>query len=211
MYLDEAAVNEGAAELLSITVDGVEHGYEATVDADGDGVADTVHVDTGDGSYSYTDTDGDGIADALTQFDADGHVSGHAVFDAATENWDATERSTTEPDGIAKTQATAQTRAAAEAAAAAGPATIDSDGDGVADTAITYAADGSAVLATDTDGDGAPDVVTEFSTTGEYSSYQHHPDGQWTEVDHGTLTDANPSAPTHTAVTDPATGLWVRR
>jgi hypothetical protein len=90
MHIDEAAT-----ELLSITVDGEEHSYEATVDMNHDGVDDTVHVNTYDGSYEYSDTDGDGVADTLTQFGADGHESGHAEFDATTGGWNSTTESFT--------------------------------------------------------------------------------------------------------------------
>lgn len=174
MYID-------ATELLSITVDGQEHSYDATVDSNHDGTADTVRVDTDHGSYEYTDTDGDGVADTLTQFDGQGHATGHAVFDAATGGWD-------DPAN----------------------ATIDSNNDGVADTAVSRTADGSTVLVTDTDRNGSPDAITEINRTGQYSSYQTSADGAWTEVDHGDLADERPApaATGHPAVIDPETGLW---
>ncbi len=178
MRLDEAAT-----ELLSVTVDGTEHTYDATVDTNHDGVDDTVHVDTDHGSYEYTDTDGDGVADSLTQFDPDGHITSQAVFDAPTGNWDATTAGTGAP-------------------------TIDSDGDGVPDTAVTHAADGSTVLATDTNGDGVPDVVTEISTSGDFTTHEHASDGAWAEDNHGSLAEA--AVPATHAVIDPATGGWIR-
>ncbi len=42
--------DDAATELLSITVDGAEHTYQASVDTDGDGTSDAVHVDTDHGS-----------------------------------------------------------------------------------------------------------------------------------------------------------------
>lgn len=175
MHLDDAA-----NALLSVTVDGTEHTYDANHD-------DTVHVDTDHGSYEYTDTDGDGVADSLTQFDTDGHVTGHAVFDAATGSWDPA----ADPS---------------PAAALAGPPTIDSDGNGTPDTSVTHAADGSTVLVTDTDGDGTPDVVTEISASGDVTTFEHGSDGAWHENNHGSLTDA----PARPAVIDPGTGEWTR-
>ena len=76
MYFDDAA------ELLSVTVDGAEGTYDATVDADGNGINDADHMATEDGGYEYTDTNEDGVADTLTQFDANGNITGHAVFDS---------------------------------------------------------------------------------------------------------------------------------
>lgn len=184
MHIDEAAT-----ELLSITVDGEEHSYEATVDMNHDGVDDTVHVNTDNGSYEYSDTDGDGVADTLTQFGADGHESGHAEFDATTGGWNSTTESSTPG------------------------ATVDSNNDGVPDTIVTHNPDGSTVLATDLDGDGAPDAVTEISASGDYSSYEETGDGTWTEVGHGGIAGGQSSSAIASApsVIDPTTGLWVRR
>ncbi len=187
MHFDEAAT-----ELLSITVDGAERSYDATVDANHDGTDDTVHVDTDDGSYEYADTDGDGVADSLTQFDADGHITGHAVFDAATGGWDnAAQHDATPLQGIDP----------------AGAPTIDSNADGVADTALTHTADGTTVLLTDTDGDGSADTATAISTTGDVITYDHSSDGVWLETSSGNLASSAPQQ----VVIDPATGAWIRR
>jgi len=190
MHFDEAAT-----ELLSITVDGTDHSYEATVDANHDGTDDTVHVDTDHGSYEYTNTDGDGSADTLSQFDPDGHVTGRAVFDAATGEWDDT--ASPEPTTLHGVDPTAAP-------------TIDSNADGVADTALTHAADGATVLATDTDGDGSADTVTEIDATGAVTTYDHASDGTWRESGHGNLADEQAPAVGH-AVIDPTTGAWIRQ
>jgi len=91
-------------------------------------------------------------------------------------------------------------------------ATVDSDGDGTADTTVAHTSDGSTVLMTDTDRDGSPDAFTTISPSGEFSSYQSGSDGAWTDVGHGDLADGHGSAAgDHPAVIDPETGQWVRR
>jgi len=192
-------IDEVATELLSITVDGTEHSYDATVDTNHDGIDDTVHVDTDHGSYEYTDTDGDGVADALTQFDASGHATGQAIFDAGTGNWDST--TTADPVPLHGIDA---------AAADAGTPTIDSNGDGVSDTSVAHTPDGSTVLITDTDGDGSPDVVTEVDANGRFTTYEHSGDGSWHEGNHGGLAETPPTGPATHAVIDPQTGEWIR-
>ncbi|WP_127784324.1 DUF6802 family protein [Rhodococcus sp. X156] len=207
-------IDESPAELLTVTVDGDEHTYHATVDADADGIADTVHLDTVDGSYEYSDTDGDGAADELTRYDVHGKVLGHAVLDPATGTWTADDRTTTTPAAVS----TAPTVSAEIQAAAdqAGPSTVDSDGDGVADTAVLQTA-GRTVLVTDVDGDGTADVLTEVTSSGEHTSYEQGADGQWREAGGGDLGDgtgspgAGATEPPAPAVTDPVTGEWIAR
>ncbi|MEO9222041.1 MAG: DUF6802 family protein [Mycobacteriaceae bacterium] len=176
MYCDDAA------ELLSVTVDGAEQTYDATIDADGNGINDADHMATEDGGYEYTDTNEDGVADTLTQFDANGNITGHAVFDAATGRWDTT--STT---------------------------TVDSDGDGRADTEVHTSGDRT-VLATDTDGDGTADIVTEIDASGDFTTYEYADDRTWHATNHGNVTEGAPAAaPAGHAVIDPATGEWIQR
>ncbi len=88
--------DDASATEISVVVDGVSHDYPATTDLDGDGVADTVHVDAtppavadlpGAASYDYTDTTGDGVADTLTEYDSHGEVVGRSTFDAAAGAW----------------------------------------------------------------------------------------------------------------------------
>lgn len=182
--------DESAPETLSITVNGEEHSYEPTVDTDHDGLADTVHVVTGNGSYDYTDTDGDGVADSLTAFDSAGQQSLHATFDPATGGW-----STSGDPSIDLN------------------ASIDSDGDGVPDTVLTHNPDGSTVLATDLDGDGSADIVTSISADGDYTTSERANDGTWTEISHGDLSHGPAPSATRSAhsVIDPTSGQWVRR
>lgn len=75
-----------------------------------------------------------------------------------------------------------------------GPATVDSDADGRADTAVVDEPD-ALVLGTDLDGDARVDVVTRV-----------HDDGAVTTEDVPWDEGPVPPAPT----IDPATGRWVR-
>ena len=82
-----------------------------------------------------------------------------------------------------------------------GPATVDSDGDGRADTAVVAEPEALA-LGTDLDGDARVDVLTRL-----------HADGTATTTtlpDHPSTTawDEGPAPPPPTI--DPATGRWVR-
>ncbi|WP_460863505.1 DUF6802 family protein [Rhodococcus aerolatus] len=213
---------------LSITVDGVVHDHAATTDLDGDGVADTVHVDAGPddptaGSYDYTDTTGDGVADTLTEYDAHGGVVGQATFDAASGQWREVaagdlHEMRAEP-GAAPASAGVDTAPDATGAAPssivvdgpggpadAGVASYDTTGDGVADTAVATTDDGSTVVVTDVDGDGRADYVTEVGHDGTYTSFEHTGGAEWTVVDSGTLGVDDPGTAAPTGSGRPAPG-----
>lgn len=203
---------------LTIGVNGAEDTYEATADANADGTNDSVYVETDDGGYVYTDTDGDGVADTLTEFATGGDVSAQAVHVAGSGEWqavapgsvDITAATTPETAPETAPEITVDTE---DGPASAGPAAFDTDGDGVADTAVAATTDGATLVVTDSDGDGSADVLTEVAPDGDFTSYEHTGDGEWTVVDSGNLADdARAAAPTTTATatTDPATGEWVR-
>lgn len=199
--VDPAALAPDTAPAeLSIEVDGHEATYAATADLDDDGHDDSVLVPAHDGpdgmtdgGYAYTDTDGDGTADTFTELDARGTVVARAVVDADTGDW----------REVAQGLITVDTPNGPEVA---GEASYDTDGDGVADTAVASTVDGTTLLVTDVDGDGAADLVTEVSSDGSYASFEHTGEGEWTEVDSGSLADGSGGpAP---VTTDPATGGW---
>jgi len=82
---------------------------------------------------------------------------------------------------------------------ALGPATVDSDADGRADTAVLAEPDALALaLATDLDGDALVDVLTRVHADGTAT----------TEELSGDPWDEGPTPPPPTI--DPATGRWVR-
>jgi uncharacterized protein DUF6802 len=81
-----------------------------------------------------------------------------------------------------------------------GAATVDSDADGVPDTAVAEVAD-QLVLATDLDHDGRADAVTRIGPDAVVTARAGDPEPQ----DH--LWDAPPPPPPSV---DPRTGEWVR-
>lgn len=81
-----------------------------------------------------------------------------------------------------------------------GAPTVDSDADGVPDTAVTEVAD-QLVLATDVDHDGRADAVTRIGPDGVVTARAGDPDAR----DHAW--DAPPPPPPSV---DPRTGEWVR-
>lgn len=193
---------------ISVVVDGAAHDYAATLDLDGDGVADTVHVDaahdqdpgspdagTAGGSYDYTDTTGDGVADTLTEYDARGEVVGRASFDAASGQWrdvgpgaggaGELHEMRAEP-GAVPTSTGVDT---APDATGSGPRSIVVDGPGgPADAGVaSYDTTGDGVLdtAVATTDDGSTVVVTDVDGDGraDYVTEVGH-DGSYTSFEH---------------------------
>lgn len=76
-----------------------------------------------------------------------------------------------------------------------GPATEDTNQDGIADTAVVETQAGGTMLVTDVDGDGSADQVVEISQTGDVTISHHTGDGQWTVVEQGKVTDDGHYAP----------------
>ncbi|GAA2666343.1 MULTISPECIES: hypothetical protein [Actinosynnema] len=181
MYIDESA---GAADSeLKVTVDDEEYTVEVGYDLDHDGVDETAVVETDDGGHiAFSDTDGDGDADLMTTFDDRGEVVGQSKFDDASGEWvrigDEAER-TNSAEGRSITVTTAS------GSRDVGPATVDSDEDGRADSVMVEDAEGDTWLFTDSDGDGQADVATEITRDGEVTVSQRTGDAEWTEVEHG--------------------------
>lgn len=208
---------DSAAELL-IDVNGAQDSYRATLDVDGDGTNDSVYVETEDGGYAYTDTTDDGVADTLTQVDRDGVVTAQAVAVGDGE-WQTVAPGSIDIGGGTDAAAAPGVGTGTEAVividtpdgpAVAGTASYDTDGDGVNDTAVAGTVDGGTLIATDVDGDGSADLLTAVDAEGDFTSYEHTGDAEWTVVESGNLaTDESGTAPTP-ATTDPATGRWVR-
>lgn len=228
--VDPTPVPDAGPDALTIAVDGHEDSYAATTDLDDDGHADSVYVpgDAGvegatDGGYAYTDTNCDGAADTLTEFDARGDVVAQAVFDPSGGDWHEVSPGSVDITGSGSVgDVAAQDVPVGDATAGlitvdtpqgpevAGEASYDTNGDGVADTAVASTVDGTTLLVTDVDGDGSADLVTEVSSDGTYSSFEHTGEGEWTEVDRGSLADGGSGAGAGAGpvTTDPTTGEW---
>lgn len=67
-----------------------------------------------------------------------------------------------------------------------GPATIDTDGDGHADTAVVHDVNGDTVLYTDSEHDGHADIATEFTPDGQVIVADDTGHG-WVQTQHTTL------------------------
>lgn len=181
------------ADTLTVHVDGHDGAYEPTADLDGDGHAESVLVEGGEpgtteGGYAYSDTSGDGTADTLTEYDAHGEVVAQAVYEESSGAWREVSPGSVDVTGHVTGDLTVDT---AQGPENAGPATVDTNGDGVPDTAVTHGADGTTVLVTDVDGDSSADVITEVGSDGGYATFTHTGVGEWTETDHGNLADGD--------------------
>jgi len=234
--------NEAGTD-ITVTVQDQEYQAEATVDADADGVDETAVVQRPDGhALAFSDTDGDGQADLMTEIDQHGEVTGQAGYDAVTGDWIGMEPATdhgsrADPMGGSDEQITVDTP---DGEIPAGPATYDTDGDGVNDSVVMMTGDGGdTTVFTDVDGDGGADVATEITADGQVTVAEHVGDGEWTVIERGRIggdgsyqrTDAQAEdgwaedrwaedrwaedtawAGTDSSISvDPATGQWVRR
>jgi len=220
-------VEDKAGTDITVSVEDEEYNAEAVVDADADGVDETAVVQREDGSaLAFSDTDGDGRADLMTQLDASGEVTGRAEYDAGTGDWVGVE---------APAEQISVGTPAGEFAV--GPATHDTDGDGVNDSVVVVGDGGDVTIFTDVDGDGGADVATEITAAGEVVVAEHVGDGEWTAVERGRITsegsyqgadvrvddggwgdsgggnagcgDNGPAHPSSAVSVDPATGRWV--
>ncbi|WP_019812717.1 hypothetical protein [Saccharomonospora saliphila] len=173
---------------LLITVEGDEYSAAVTDDMDSDGVDDTAVIERADGTVqAFVDTDGDGEADEYLRLDERGEVSAHARFDDTSGEWvEAPPRE--EPGVDAETQTGAGGTITADMPGGdvrVGPATTDTDHDGVNDTAVVTDAEGTTTAFTDVDGDGEADIAVVIDDTGAAVTYEHTGDGEWTHLDTG--------------------------
>lgn len=168
---------------LEISVDGQSYTAEENFDLDHDGHDDAVRLDNADGTITaYVDSDGDGHADQYVHTDTQGNIVDMARFDASTGEWVADGHpDSTSPDSQAGHQGDISADLP-DGTVDIGHATVDSDNDGTADTAIVTDQDGNTRLFTDLDGDGTADVQTIITPDGESHTYEHTGPGEWTET-----------------------------
>ncbi len=204
----EAAGPGGTSDDMLITVEGEEYSAEINFDMDEDGVADTAVIQHEDGSLqAFVDEDGDGDADAYLAVDASGQTTAFAEYDDASGDWvgeagDVSGGASAGGDG-ADTQASTGgviTADLGDGEVEVGSATVDTDQNGVNDTAVVTTDDGTTLAFTDTDGDGEADVAVEIDSHGNAVTYEHSGDGEWVEVDS--------VGPTGADGADSADGAW---
>ena len=244
MWVDETAGQDPTGsgvggEDMTITVEGQEYSAEINHDINDDGVADTAVIERSDGSVqAFVDEDGDGDADEYVKLDSDGNVLSEAQYDDSTGEWVSTGQ-----DGDAggstdtRTSSGGMTADLPAGEVSVGQPTVDTNNDGVADTAVVEDNAGNSMMFTDVDGDGEADVVVVVTPSGESTTYQYAGDGEWTRIDSSTtaaesyvaagaaggftadggsdgwggLSDPGDSGQHATGIAhiDPATGQWV--
>lgn len=180
---------------MEISVDGQTYSAEENLDVDHDGQNDTVRLDNEDGTITaYVDSDDDGHADQYLHTDTEGNVVEMARFDSSTGDWVADGGS--DPADHTDDQAGRQGEITADMSDGTvdiGQATIDSDSDGTADTAVVTDQDGNTRMFTDVDGDGSADVQTIITPDGESHTYEHTGPGEWTETTANGVTASVPA------------------
>lgn len=201
MWIDETGGVEPADATtsdgdLEITVDGQTYTAEENMDLNHDGVDETVRLDNADGTVTgYVDTDGDGHADQYVHTDVEGNVVEMARYDETTGDWVADHDSGAgEPDATETGRAGEITVDSADGTFQVGPATVDSDNDGTADSAVVTDDAGNTRVFTDVDGDGQADVQTIITPEGETHTYEHTGAGEWTETTSGFTAEVPPDS-----------------
>lgn len=211
---------DASAETMTVTVEGEEYGVDTNYDVDQDGTEETALVESEDGrAIAFSDTNADGAADLAVELDAQGNVVGAAQYDEASGDWVAVDPGAGQVPGGAAPMVTEPARGAAAggeitvdlpgADQSAGPATLDVNEDGVADTAVVQSEDGTVTGFTDIDGDGQADIVTTFNPDGHVSVAEHTGQDQWTEVVSDVGADQPAGGAPKPVSIDPATGNWV--
>ncbi|NIJ15050.1 hypothetical protein FHU38_005458 [Saccharomonospora amisosensis] len=190
MWVDESGATDatdatGTSEELTVTVEGEEYSADINFDIDDDGVNDTAVIEHADGSgQAFVDNDGDGAADEYIALDANGDLVAHATYDEASGDWVSVEPGGSGDSGESQTGAGGTITAdLPEGDVEVGPATVDTDHDGVNDTAVVEDSDGTTMAFTDEDGDGQADIAVMIDADGGSTVYEHTGDGEWTETD----------------------------
>jgi hypothetical protein len=193
---------------MEVHVDGQDYHADVNYDSDHDGVNDTAIVEHDDGTaQEFIDTNHDGVADEYIHLDAQGNTDVDAHYDNASGQWVGGSSGGTGGDSggtdTSAGQAGDMHADLPDGSADVGHATVDTNNDGVADTAIVHFDDGSVGSYTDKDGDGQADVIVELSPDGTTTTYEHTGDHQWTEV--GGAGGAVAETPSHVAADSDAT------
>ncbi|OZM71373.1 hypothetical protein CFN78_19600 [Amycolatopsis antarctica] len=233
MWVDESGGTDttdttATADEMTVTIEGEEYALETSVDLDDDGVEETGVVETEDGMLAFSDSDGDGEADLVAEFDAQGNVVTMAEYDEASGEWREVEEPgtggpTSTPDSTDTGSAAPMTADLPEGEVQVGPATVDTDNDGVNDTAVVQDADGNTIGFTDVNGDGEADTAVVIDAQGNSTTLEHTGDGEWTETGsagtHGVASNGSEaddsawgspgSSVEGVAKIDSATGQWI--
>lgn len=192
MYVDDSGGSDETvtSEDVTVTVDGDDYQVEKNVDLDHDGHVDAAVVDNADDTRSlYIDDDADGDADSYVELDEHGDVLAEARFDPGSGSWIAVDPSHRDGTSTGEGGLTADMP---QGRVEVGRPTIDTDDDGVNDTAVSDDGDGNTFYYTDADGDGEADYVVVVEADGSTVALEHTGDGRWEQLD----AEATPTAGT---------------
>ncbi len=190
MWVDESGGTDteaGSTDAMTVHVDGQDYQAEVNYDVDHDGVDDTAIVQHADGTaQAFIDTDHDGVADQYAVIDESGHTVDQAVYDESSGSWVEASGGHGGDDSGQDAGTGGHIHAdMPQGEVDAGPATIDTDHDGVNDTAVVETKSGGTIAFTDRDGDGEADIAVETDAGGTTTTYEHTGHGEWTEVNSG--------------------------
>lgn len=201
MYVDESGGSDETvtSEDVTVTVDGQDYDVEKNADLDSDGHVDTAIVENADGTKSaYTDEDADGDADLYLEADELGNTVAEARFDEQSGEWiaidpsaqgqpeDATGPTDTRTSDDTSRSDRPMTADMPQGEIDVGPPTIDTNEDGVNDTAVTKDDAGNTFYFTDVNSDGEADYALVVESDGSTATLKHTGDGEWERVDTGT-------------------------
>ncbi|ASO23103.1 hypothetical protein FHR81_003765 [Actinoalloteichus hoggarensis] len=207
MYIEDAG---GSADTtattdteLKVTVDGEEYTAEADYDMNGDGINDSIVIESDEGYAVFTDVDGDGDADLLVKLDENGEATSAAGYDESTGDWVSTDlddaiggtgvdevgdqHQTGDDSDVLTGDGAPMIVETPHGPVEAGPPTEDLDGDGVPDTATIVGEDGTILVVSDVNGDGEADLIAEFRADGTVVVSEHTGDGEWIVTESGRI------------------------
>ncbi|MGB3437616.1 MAG: DUF6802 family protein [Actinophytocola sp.] len=188
--------NDGANDTAIVTTE--DGGAIAFADTDGDGVADVAVEYDADGDVvtgaEYDETTGEWHeedVEALPTPTGDGadDTPGSRDTDDSGGTGDAENTDYSDDDSSADYEAGEDdmTVDLPGEDVNAGPATYDTDADGVADTAVVAGEDGTTYVFTDTNDDGRADEAAVVEADGDVIIVTHTDDDEWTVIDEGHL------------------------
>lgn len=194
MWVDETAAGDdptaagSGSEDMTVTVEGQEYSADINTDINDDGVADTAVIERPDGTtQAFVDKDGDGDADAYIKLDEQGDVIARASYNEETGEWVSAEPGGEQEGDRTQTSTDVMTADLPSGDVTVGPPTVDTNDDGVPDTAVVQGEQGNTMMFTDVDGDGDADVLVVVEPDGDYTTYEHVGENEWRQVDSGTL------------------------
>lgn len=231
-YGDDTTDTSTGDDDLVVEIDGETYHTDENVDMDEDGQNDAAVVETEDGYLAFADTDHDGTADVAVEYDADGNPVAGAEYDESTGEWvaedvenlpaatgdgaDDADGSGTDSTDTTDTTDTTETSTDGESMTVdlpgedvdAGPATYDTNNDGVNDTAVVTDTDGTTYAFTDTDADGDADQAVIIESDGDVTVAEHTGDDEWTTTEEGHIDEQGNYTPDSGSSSD---AVWADR